>query len=695
MSGLKSNCISCGLPLSTPQDQLKYCQICSEHPSIEAVIGAHALKLSQEKETKLNEQIISMAIEYVSELPHWQNSVIPEPDDLYKGIYKNAFSLELEKEMENLDLGPMTEISGKITDIFISHTWKGPDKDITEPLVNKLKSHGYSIWLDKEKFGERPGKVNDICGEAMSRCRQVVVILCKPYFDSDYCIYEFEEMFRLKNEGKIEIIPIWWKDYNEITPEFLKQKVPSCYEAFRATRGVLWDEYQGDVNILFQLVAKISEDLEGTELHDGIELQASEVRVLKELEQLIHKSIPQLRQKSLSLIKDPKELPFVRIGFLAENTHVIALSLRQSGIERMKVTIPSSFFRLDHLKVLIANLVDLPENFGNLTSLELLLLYEGWIKEIPESISKLTALEKVNLNKNPIQKVGEKGLKFLKKWHPPKHYNLSPEESDFIFLLEFLINSAITKQKPPSTKQIIIQDGHIVGLELKTWSDLNTLPENIDNLKYLQYVKAWNKFSYFPKSIGNVKSLREINIPLNQVSYLPDSICNSKSLEILKLGLNPLKALPRNIGDIESLRWLDVTRTHLKFLPETIGNLQSLETLYIWQNKLEFLPESMSNLASLKELYIGIEQLELLPEGVSDLSSLKTLYVGMDSVPEGVPKPKSFGLSLNYIQLNDKFYDSLPSKSNRILQNLMKNGCEIKGVLLKSGDRVKITLKED
>ena len=90
----------------------------------------------------------------------------------------------------------------------------------------------------------------------MSRCRQVVVILCKPYFDSDYCIYEFEEMFRLKNEEKIEIIPIWWKDYNEITPEFLNQKVPSCYEAFRATRGVSWDEYKGDVNILFQLVFK-------------------------------------------------------------------------------------------------------------------------------------------------------------------------------------------------------------------------------------------------------------------------------------------------------------------------------------------------------------------------------------------------------------------------------------------------------
>lgn len=128
----------------------------------------------------------------------------------------------------------------------------------------------------------------------------------------------------------------------------------------------------------------------------------------------------------------------------------------------------------------------LPEEIGNLSKLERIVISETFIDYIPESFCKLANLKTAIIDKNP----------FLTK--------LPTCFGDLINL-------------------------NYLDLE---WNNLETLPSSIGNLKKLEYLNLYrNNLTQLPESIGSLESLSMLDISLNKIEEFPKAIFNLKSME--------------------------------------------------------------------------------------------------------------------------------------------------------------------
>ena len=364
-----------------------------------------------------------------------------------------------------------------------------------------------------------------------------------------------------------------------------------------------------------------------------------QAKVLKELEKIIGKSIPQ--------VEEIKELTFgvkivvdniVGLGFYNRQLSTLPetignlKSLQELYLSDNKLTtLPESISNLSSLQALDlrnSKLTTLPESIGCLESLQTLDLNGNKLSSLPESIGNLSSLEELQLYHNELTTLPESigSLKSLQELDLSWNWLWTLPES--ISKLTSLKNLDLGSNKLTTLPESITKLEALQELDLSN-NKLTTLPESIRKLESLQKIKLdFNQFTTPPESISKLKSLQELDLSTNKLTTLPESIGNLESLQALKLSRRELTTIPESISSLASLQTLSLQENLLTTLPESIGNLTSLKNLHLTGNKLTTIPESISSLASLQTLNLQDNLLTTLPESFSQLKSLKNINLG-------------------------------------------------------------------
>ena len=121
--------------------------------------------------------------------------------------------------------------------------------------------------------------------------------------------------------------------------------------------------------------------------------------------------------------------------------------------------------------------------------------------------------------------------------------------------LEKLFKNLFPSSKVENYDEIAtIQDGHIIGLDLKQ-KQLLVVPNEIQNFSYLQTLDlSNNQIALIPKWITTLQNLKILKVTRNRLSGLPEEIAELNKLEVVNLFSNKLTYLPENIGSITSFR---------------------------------------------------------------------------------------------------------------------------------------------
>jgi hypothetical protein len=128
-------------------------------------------------------------------------------------------------------------------------------------------------------------------------------------------------------------------------------------------------------------------------------LKLEEAEVLKELEELIGKPIPQLKKNYSFGVKI--------YGDYVTELRLDGELLDKLGLKKLSM-LPESIENLTSLRLLFLrdhNLTIIPDSIGNIKSLRYLNFRSNKLESIPESIGNLKLLKILNLEKNPIKNI--------------------------------------------------------------------------------------------------------------------------------------------------------------------------------------------------------------------------------------------------------------------------------------------------
>ncbi|MFX1259362.1 MAG: leucine-rich repeat domain-containing protein [Promethearchaeota archaeon] len=262
-------------------------------------------------------------------------------------------------------------------------------------------------------------------------------------------------------------------------------------------------------------------------------LKADHLKVLKELEELIHKSIPRI-----------SEVNWGSFGVEIKDNEIVGIGLFDCKLN----TLPNSIIALKSLKSLflpVNQFKTFPSLISKLLSLEYINLDDNLLNSIPDSISNLTSLKSLSLACNQIFQL-----------------------PDSIAQLRSLETILLWSNKLQSFPDSILQLESLIELDISD-NNFNLIPNKIDSLKSLEY-------------LGLAKLYLE---------ELPISIGNLESLQTLILNSNQLKTLPKTIGDLSSLEYLDIRRNKFNDLPDSMSRLNSLKKLRVERNVYKINPK--------------------------------------------------------------------------------------------------------
>ncbi|KAL3739156.1 hypothetical protein ACJRO7_020541 [Eucalyptus globulus] len=254
---------------------------------------------------------------------------------------------------------------------------------------------------------------------------------------------------------------------------------------------------------------------------------------------------------------------------------------------------------ISHLKrLVILNLKDcyhlhmLPDEMGELESLEQLLLDSTSVEEIPEwrKAKKLKILSLVE-------------CKSLKKFNFVGCAT-SAMGVDILFT-----------QQPKSIENF----NSLTELDL-TRSAIQELPDSIGNMKNLRVLKMRNSsIRKLPSAIGMLEKLEELEVGAfaKLRGEIPDNIGKLRFLKRLLVNICGISAAPQLP---ESLIDLSFLSTSIKMLP--LSNLLNLRILNVCSPSITTLSPDISFLSQLEELILHCKNLQCLPRLPTNLSCL-------------------------------------------------------------------------
>ncbi|MHA1394080.1 MAG: TIR domain-containing protein [Promethearchaeota archaeon] len=486
------------------------CSLCTfnftEKPNFKAILFGIAIGIYFDKlGYKKPEIALQKAYNYIQNLPYWRdksdqiNPMQNLIDEFSTFLIGCNLSSKIDTQIEKLS------IQEEKYDIFISHSWNGPDTELVEPLVKKLKQMDYNIWFDKD-LGLKPGDIKDYLQNAIINSKFCIPILCKPYFQGKNTIFELQNILKLKQNKKY-IIPIWWSD---IDTKFIQQQ--ELGDEILKCSSITWKNAGQNIIAIAEKIDEFIDLAQDILEYNGVKLFERDANVLKSLEKNIGETIPDITQKLIehlnahnSNILDDSESFF---GFAHENQHLIGLFLTKTadGRQIQPLDLPKDAFKLATLKYLHIPLINLPPQINNLTNLIELDTSNGIVSELPD-LSALKNLKKFKFKNCGIIKANEKAIKFWIKFLNFRQYKgLDMHES---FFLNVLLQEMGLIYKDVDYDS---DYGKITQIVIKKKS-IEFLPETISSLKNLRKLDiSWNKLSSLPESIGNLINLRKLDI---------------------------------------------------------------------------------------------------------------------------------------------------------------------------------------
>lgn len=254
------------------------------------------------------------------------------------------------------------------------------------------------------------------------------------------------------------------------------------------------------------------------------------------------------------------------------------------------------------------NLASLPEEIGDVTTLEELHLSFNKLKELPGSLARLENLRELDLAWNPmavlpavlsrlprLEKLSVCGL-------PLKRIDADLAAMTAVRELQWHPTSATSKKPIPAA--------------FATLPNLRTLNLGFFNLNAV------------PPGLAPFHRVRSLEITYNHIAELPGEIAALTELESLLANMNRLTEFPAIVLQLCGLRELDLADNKMASIPPEIALLTRLERLRLHYNPVTPFPEALLSMGHLRELTIGGRAPMRLPDDWAELRRLEDLMVG-------------------------------------------------------------------
>ncbi len=212
---------------------------------------------------------------------------------------------------------------------------------------------------------------------------------------------------------------------------------------------------------------------------------------------------------------------------------------------------------------------------------------------------------------------------------------------------------------------VSIEDGHVVGLNLRNNYIRGTFPESFKNLKYLRSLDLYGYYNNNNFSTANLENLSGLeNLEYMDISYsslsgeIPESWGNLKKVKTLNLNNNGITKLPESIGNLTELVNINMSTNKISLIPTSIANLTKLQTFDFQYNQIKgALIKEFESLTTLKNLYLNNNQIDdikaFLPTSVNlnlhsqDIYRDTFTYSGKDVVITDIPASSKYNRNLN------------------------------------------------
>jgi internalin A len=259
-------------------------------------------------------------------------------------------------------------------------------------------------------------------------------------------------------------------------------------------------------------------------------------------------------------------------------------------------------------------LVSLPPELDQLTTLITLNLNDNQLTALPTTFAKLAELQILTLRGNQFT-----GL---------------PAQ------LSRLTNLRVLDAGDNSIKGMLTSFPQLTELETLSLhgNQLTELPPQLTRLARLRTLDLGdNELSSVPDDIAQLTRLERLDLSNNRLTDLPPAFYELVTLRTLALGDNQLKRISAGIARLINLESLDLTGNQIGTLPTSIGRLTKLSSLWVSRNRLEELPRQLAELPATLDLRVTHNPLrEPLLE--LDLRGVPQLFTYLRSLDSAQPQ---------------------------------------------------------
>ncbi|MDN3667365.1 leucine-rich repeat domain-containing protein [Algibacter miyuki] len=215
---------------------------------------------------------------------------------------------------------------------------------------------------------------------------------------------------------------------------------------------------------------------------------------------------------------------------------------------------------------------------------------------------------------------------------------------------------------------LVIEDGHIVEINLPRNRVNGAIPASFSDLKFLRKLDLTSTTNYYANDLSTtdldhlsgLESLEDLSLSYCKLSgNIPDSWSALTNLKFLNLSHNTFSGTVfSGIGDLTALESIDLSYNQFEAVPSSFGALVNLKTLTLNNNNFEgpifgeissltaletinfsyngftTIPTSIGSLVNLKTFNLTYNKLTGLPEELEDLTSLTSLTVNSNAISD-------------------------------------------------------------
>ena len=339
------------------------------------------------------------------------------------------------------------------------------------------------------------------------------------------------------------------------------------------------------------------------------------------------------------------------IGDLSE---LESLIIKRGNIE----SIPDSLFTISSLKHLDLSgnkINNLGEELSKLKNLEFLDVSQNQLNSFPDFVSKMKSLKKIVVYDNPLKDINE-DLAF--KTYPINHvYNKKSDSHEpLVYAENILVLNSMWLEIPFSRICEITLNKKVDTLRVES-SEMLTKLLHSGSLHKLSHIKSldlsWTNWRELgaegSQSEGNWTVTRNVYYERSKVKEIPDGIKDFQSLEELNIKGNGLESVDNGILQLKNLRKLTISSNSISQIPD-ISSLCNLEFLDCSSNGLLEIPESIFSLLKLKILDFGYNHnIKSISDKIHQLQDLESLSLEVNDIEFLPPK---FSQLKNLLSLN-------------------------------------------